>query len=168
MRPKSFNSGYFFALPALLILLLFWFSLKNPLFNDPSSTVLEDIDGELLGARIAGDGQWRFPPIDSVPEKYKTCLLGFEDRYFYYHRGVNPLSIFRALIQNFRAGEIVSGGSTISMQVIRLSRNKTNYPFWDWRLWIGDWRLSCELSLNLTREERACSHLACDSDITMQ
>jgi len=106
----------------LFILLLYWFSLPDNLFNDPYSTVLEDRMGELLGARIADDGQWRFPSIDTVPQKYKQCLIHFEDRYYYYHRGINPLALTRALFQNLRAGKIISGGSTISMQVIRMSR----------------------------------------------
>ncbi|MFC2116746.1 penicillin-binding protein 1C [Bacteroidota bacterium] len=107
---------------AVLIFLLFLLSLPEPFFNDPYSTVLEDRDGVLLGARIADDGQWRFPLLDTVPQKYKQCLIQFEDRYFYYHRGVNPFSLVRALRQNLKAGYIVSGGSTLSMQVIRLSR----------------------------------------------
>ncbi len=106
----------------LAILLAFWFSLPDSLFGDPFSTVLEDRRGELLGARIADDGQWRFPPADSIPYKYRQCLIQYEDRYFYHHPGVNPLSLIRALLQNAKAGEVISGGSTISMQVIRLSR----------------------------------------------
>ena len=101
---------------------LFWFSLPRPLFDDPYSSVLLDRNGELLGARIADDGQWRFPPVDSLPEKYKNAAILYEDRFFYSHPGVNPLSIFRALLQNLEKGEIVSGGSTLTMQVIRLAR----------------------------------------------
>jgi penicillin-binding protein 1C len=101
---------------------LFWLCLPRPLFDDPYSTVLLDRYGELLGARIADDGQWRFPPVDSLPEKYKKAAILYEDRFFYYHPGVNPLSLFRALLQNLKKGEIVSGGSTLTMQVIRLAR----------------------------------------------
>ncbi len=93
-----------------------------PRFNAPLSTVVEASDGSLLGARIADDGQWRFPSSDQVPEKFEKALLTFEDRYFYYHPGINPVSIFRAFKDNLKAGEIVSGGSTITMQVARLSR----------------------------------------------
>jgi penicillin-binding protein 1C len=101
-----------------------------PRFKAPLSTVLEARDGSLLGARIADDGQWRFPPTDSVPYKFEKALLSFEDNYFYYHPGVNPVSIIRALIINIRAGKVVSGGSTLTMQVARLSRgNRTrSYP----------------------------------------
>ena len=98
--------------------------LLSPLpgFRAPLSTVVEARDGSLLGARIADDGQWRFPGLDHVPEKFEKSLLTFEDRYFYYHPGINPVSIVRALISNIKAGEIVSGGSTITMQVSRISR----------------------------------------------
>lgn len=101
---------------------VYWFCLPRQLFDDPLSTVLEDKNGQLLGAKIASDGQWRFPPADQVPLKFEKCILHFEDRYFYYHPGFNPASLARALVQNLRSGEIVSGGSTITMQVIRLSR----------------------------------------------
>ena len=93
-----------------------------PAFRVPFSTVVEARDGSLLGARIADDGQWRFPGFEKVPEKFEKSLLTFEDRYFYWHPGINPVSIVRAFISNIKAGEIVSGGSTITMQVARISR----------------------------------------------
>lgn len=86
------------------------------------STVLEAEDGSLLGARIARDGQWRFPLSDSIPLKFEQALLLFEDEHFYAHPGINPFSILRALQQNIRAGKVVSGGSTLSMQLIRMAR----------------------------------------------
>lgn len=105
-----------------IILALYWYCLPSPLFKDPCSTVILDHHGELLGSGIANDGQWRFPESDNVPDKYKKALLFYEDKYFYRHPGVNPLSLLKALGRNLKAGKIVSGGSTISMQVIRLSR----------------------------------------------
>jgi len=101
---------------------IFWFLLPDPLFDDPLSTVIYDRNGELMGARIAGDQQWRFPPPDSLPRKYEQALLLYEDRYFYLHPGINPGSMVRAMVQNIRQGEVVSGGSTITMQLIRMSR----------------------------------------------
>jgi penicillin-binding protein 1C len=91
-------------------------------FRVPFSTTVEARDGSLLGARVADDGQWRFPGIDKVPEKFEKSLLTFEDRYFYLHPGINPVSVGRAMISNLKAGKIVSGGSTITMQVARISR----------------------------------------------
>lgn len=114
----------------VFVFLLVWylFSLPATLFDPPYSTLVSDRNGELMGGRIASDGQWRFPPADSVPGKYETCLIQFEDRYFRYHPGVNLLSLGRAMIQNVKAGRVVSGGSTITMQTIRLMRqNKRTY-----------------------------------------
>jgi len=78
----------------------------------------------LLGASIAPDGQWRFPEGNNIPDKFKTAIVLFEDKRFYSHPGVDVRSLIRATQQNLKAGKIVSGGSTLSMQVIRLSRNK--------------------------------------------
>ena len=110
---------------------LLWLLWPQRLFRDvPYSTVVESAEGELLGARIADDGQWRFPPAVSgaepgaVPDKFATALIQFEDRRFKWHLGVDPLAIGRAAVDNMRSGHTVSGGSTITMQVIRLSRGK--------------------------------------------
>ena len=117
------NIRYVICCTASWVLLLWFFCLPKDLFDGVSySTVVEDCDGRLLGARIADDGQWRFPACDSLPEKFETALIEFEDRRFYQHGGVSLRSLSRALFQNIRNGRIVSGGSTLSMQVIRLSR----------------------------------------------
>ena len=88
------------------------------------STVVESAEGELLGARIASDGQWRFPPSTEVPERFATALVQFEDKRFWWHPGIDLLAIGRAFKDNIKEGHTVSGGSTITMQVIRLSRGK--------------------------------------------
>jgi len=106
----------------LVCLILYDICLPEKLFNDPVSTVLFDRYGILLGAKIAEDGQWRFPEAEKVPYKLETSIIAFEDRYFYRHPGFNPLSMVRALFQNMKAKQIVRGGSTITMQVIRLAR----------------------------------------------
>ena len=107
-----------------ILLIAYIFCLPRNLFDISYSTVVTDRKGELLGARIATDEQWRFPACDTVPEKFNICILQFEDQYFRWHWGVNPLAIGRAFVQNTKEKRIVSGGSTITMQVIRLSRNK--------------------------------------------
>ena len=114
----------------ILCILAFWvtgyiFCLPRHLFHVPYSTVVTDRNEELLGARIASDGQWRFPPRNTTPEKIKECLITFEDKHFYHHWGVNPLSIGRAFYQNVKNKRIVSGGSTLTMQTIRLARNES-------------------------------------------
>ncbi|MCO5949282.1 penicillin-binding protein 1C [Mucilaginibacter flavidus] len=106
---------------------MFWFSLPKPLFNSPTSYVIDDADGQLLGASIATDGQWRFPPNANVPEKFKQCIIAFEDKRFMHHPGFDALAMGRAIKQNFRSKKVTSGGSTITMQVIRLAtKHKRN------------------------------------------
>jgi len=108
----------------IVILLIFYvFCLPSKLFTKPTSTVITSSNNELLGALIAEDGQWRFPHKDTVPEKFKICLIQFEDEHFYMHPGFNPISILKALKQNLQAGSVKRGGSTITQQVIRLSRD---------------------------------------------
>ena len=110
---------------------IFYWCFPNQLFNDPYSTILNDDEGNLLSAKIAADGQWRFPEIDSVPKPLEDCILYFEDEYFYAHPGVNPVSIFRAIAQNISSGKTISGGSTITMQVIRMSRKNPSRTYWE-------------------------------------
>lgn len=107
----------------LFILVIFYvFCLPKQLFKDPTATVITSFNDELLGAQIAKDGQWRFPHNDSIPEKFKTCIVQFEDEYFYKHPGFNPVSIYKALRDNLKSGAVKRGGSTLTQQVIRLSR----------------------------------------------
>ncbi len=105
-----------------ILLIWYYFSLPKPLFDDPTATVIETKKGILLGAKIATDGQWRFPETDSIPAKFKQCIIAFEDQQFYYHPGFNPVAMVKAISKNIRAGKVVRGGSTITQQVIRLAR----------------------------------------------
>ena len=124
LPPKPYQLGILILVISPL-LLLFWFSLPITLFKKPLSSILLDQQGKLLGAHIATDQQWRFPTIKTVPKKFITCLIQFEDKRFYQHPGVDPLAIARALKLNLQQGRVVSGGSTLTMQVVRLSREKT-------------------------------------------
>jgi penicillin-binding protein 1C len=122
MISKKNYKNIFFSLLSVTAFVWFLNILPDPLFQETYSTVVNDRHGKLLSARIAGDDQWRFPVSDSLPQKFIDCILVFEDQYFYQHPGINPLSLFRALYQNIKAGRIVSGGSTISMQCMRMAR----------------------------------------------
>ena len=73
-----------------------------------------------MSAKIASDGQWRFPASEKLPYKIEKSILTFEDEYFYWHPGFNPMSIAKAVYDNIKSGKIKRGGSTISMQTIRL------------------------------------------------
>lgn len=105
-----------------ILAIWFYFCLPSPLFQDSYSTVLNDKDGNLIGAKIAKDGQWRFPLIQSIPTNFENAIITFEDKRFRSHLGVDILAIGRAFIQNIKARHVESGASTLSMQVIRLSR----------------------------------------------
>ena len=119
---KSNRRKKIIALAGLVFLIWYIFALPKPLFKDPVSTILLGADDQLLGAKIAQDGQWRFPGSDSIPEKFKQAIIHFEDKRFFKHPGVDVIAILRAVKQNWSAKKVVSGGSTLSMQTIRLSR----------------------------------------------
>ncbi|PID93388.1 MAG: penicillin-binding protein 1C [Bacteroidetes bacterium] len=134
-------------LAALLLFLLFLLFVPVVEFSDPFSMVLEGEEGVLLDAHIAKDGQWRFPPPEAIPPTFQMALLTFEDQYFYRHCGVNPLSLVQAFVANVRAGKVVRGGSTITMQVVRLARKGRSRTY-------GEKLLEILLALRL---EVACS-----------
>lgn len=114
-----------------VLLLAYYLSLPRVLFEEPYSTVIESSEGELLGAKIARDGQWRFPAQDSVPDKFKKCIVYFEDRHFYSHPGFNPVAMVNAIRQNTAAGKVVRGGSTLTQQVVRLSRKGKSRTYFE-------------------------------------
>ncbi|TMJ01070.1 MAG: penicillin-binding protein 1C [Alphaproteobacteria bacterium] len=85
------------------------------------STVVIDRNGQLLRPYATADGRWRLPAtVTDVDPRYLDLLIAYEDKRFYSHRGVDPLAVMRAASQLVTHGRIVSGGSTITMQVARL------------------------------------------------
>ena len=88
--------------------------------NDRSTLVM-DKDGRLLTPFTAADGIWRLPAsADAVDPRYLAMLVAFEDKRFATHPGVDPLAVVRAIGQWARAGHVVSGASTLTMQTVRL------------------------------------------------
>lgn len=97
------------------------YPLALPSHAGSFARVVVDRDGRPLRAFADASGIWRYEvKREQVADNYLTALLNYEDRWFYYHPGVNPFSMLRALGQNLWAGHIVSGGSTLTMQVARL------------------------------------------------
>lgn len=135
---------------ALLLLVLYYFCLPKTLFSTPYATVIESAEGELLGARIAADGQWRFPAQDSVPYKFRQCIVYFEDQYFYSHPGFNPAAMVKAIRQNYNAGKVVRGGSTLTQQVIRLSREGKERSYFEK---LAELILATRLEFRYTKDE---------------
>jgi penicillin-binding protein 1C len=106
----------------ICLVLSFLFPLPPP---KPYSLLIEDRNGEFLQAFLAQDGIWRLRTSPAeIPAKLKKILIEREDRWFYYHPGINPVSIVRALILNLRRGKTVVGASTITMQIARMLEPK--------------------------------------------
>jgi penicillin-binding protein 1C len=124
------KTGWSLLILFLLAFYIFWNCLPDSLFITPTSTVLTDRNGNLMGALIAGDGQWRFPYKKNISEKFSKAIVQFEDKRFYNHPGVDVLALARATYQHLSSAKIKSGGSTLSMQVIRLSRKGKPRTVW--------------------------------------
>jgi len=122
LKKYRFIIIFLFALLLLYVLI----PLPGELFDNDHSTVVTDDKGRILRAFLNNSEQWHFPPDPSLklPDKLIRSVVNFEDRYFYYHPGVNPVSLVRAFAGNLISGKIRSGASTISMQVIRLALKK--------------------------------------------
>lgn len=85
------------------------------------STVVLDRSGTLLRPFATADGRWRLPvTAEAVDPRYRAMLLAYEDRRFAAHPGIDPAAVLRAAGQWLTRGRIVSGASTLSMQVARL------------------------------------------------
>lgn len=109
----------------LLPLLLLLFLLLNFLFPLPAlkdfSPVIRDNKGQLVHAFLTKDDKWRmYMKEEELSPLLKSTLIRKEDRHFYYHPGVNPIALVRAVIQNIFSGKRVSGASTITMQVAKM------------------------------------------------
>ncbi len=124
MPARSMRAG----LALLALALLLWFGADRwvattdvpPLALETSVEVLA-ASGQLLRAFTVADGRWRLAlASERVDPGYLAMLIGYEDRRFFEHRGVDPLALARALWQAVSSGRRVSGGSTLTMQVARL------------------------------------------------
>ena len=106
----------------LVLLLVLDLAFPPPLPGaDGTATVVTAADGTPLRAFADRDGIWRYPAtVESVSPLYLDALLTYEDRWFRRHPGINPVAMARAGWQWLRSGRIVSGGSTLSMQVARI------------------------------------------------
>lgn len=116
-----------------LLLLDLCFPPQLPRVRDTSTLVVAR-DGTPLRAFADAEGVWRYPATpESVSPLYLDALLNYEDRWFWRHPGVNPVALLRAGGQMIRSGEVVSGGSTLTMQVVRILDSKqtahTRTPF---------------------------------------
>ncbi len=141
----------------LLVIALLWVADRIwplPLPQDDLARVVLAEDGTPLWRFADADGVWRYPvQAREVSPYYLEALLTYEDRWFYQHPGVNPLALVRAMWQNLSGARVVSGGSTLSMQVARLldphSRTVHGKLRQLWRTAQLEWHLSKEQILTL-------------------
>ncbi len=132
-----------FSIVVLFVTANWCFPLPKARLHLPASPIVLDRNGEWLRAFLATDGMWRMPEVvtdssqdspyvnvthenakKSVSPLLHQAMLTSEDRWFYYHWGINPISIATALYDNLTAGKVVRGGSTITMQLARLMEPK--------------------------------------------
>ena len=142
---------------AVLVISLLWLADRIwplPLPKDDLARVVLAEDGTPLWRFADANGVWRYPiNTDQVSPYYLQALLTYEDRWFYSHPGVNPLALARAAWQNLSDARVVSGGSTLSMQVARLldphSRTLPGKTRQLWRTLQLEWHLSKEQILGI-------------------
>ena len=107
-----------------IIILAAWAADKLwplPLQEVNPARVVVAQDGTPLWRFADADGIWRYPvTIEDVSPRYLEALINYEDRWFWKHPGVNPFSVARAAWQDLTSGRVISGGSTLTMQVARL------------------------------------------------
>ncbi|MFZ9889113.1 MAG: transglycosylase domain-containing protein, partial [Myxococcota bacterium] len=85
------------------------------------SMVVEYRDGVPAHVFLAEDERWRIEArVDEIDDAYLLSLLAFEDKRFYHHVGVDPIAILRAFVDNLTSGRVVSGASTLTMQLVRV------------------------------------------------
>ena len=130
------------------------FTLPSPIVPSLHSTAAFDRNGDLLGASAGGDGQWRFPRGDSVPERFRKAILAAEDRRFRWHPGVDPVAVVRALRHNLSSPAGRQGASTITMQLARLSRKARGATTErGWRAKLLETWLALRMELALSKDE---------------
>ena len=101
------------------------FPFPSELLHRPNSVFVYSSEGRLLTAFTSRDRFWRKPvKLDEISPKLIKSVIVTEDRHFYWHPGVNPVSLVKAAIANIRAGHTVRGGSTITMQIARMIEPK--------------------------------------------
>ncbi len=111
-----------------LIIIIFWVIFLLPLpkkLNKDYSVVIKYDDNSIMRIYKTSDDSFRiYTKLEEIDQRLIASVLCYEDKYFYYHPGVNPFSLMRALYQNIKARKIVAGGSTLSMQLARIIEPK--------------------------------------------
>ncbi|HOZ49614.1 MAG TPA: penicillin-binding protein 1C [Candidatus Hydrogenedentes bacterium] len=123
MKTKRAIAVVLVAAAAATAVLVLWPMDPRPYLDVKESGEIEDCQGRLLHAFLNGDDQWCFPrPLDAISPYLIHATLAAEDARFYVHPGMDPVSVARAVAQNVRGRAVVSGASTLTMQVAKRGR----------------------------------------------
>lgn len=122
------------ALISILSIILLWALLPIPNDKPAFSKQLYSEENELISAIVSSDQQWCFPLDEAIPDHLKACIILYEDEYIHFHPGINPISIVKSMITNYKAGRTVRGASTLTMQVMRM-KNKNAVRSWSNKIW---------------------------------
>ena len=137
-KPGNKKAGrglIFFKKTAIAVIsCLLLFVLLNLFFPLPAlpsySTIITDNKGQVIHAFLTKDEQWRMKTeLDEISPLLKKTIVEKEDKYFYYHPGINPVAMTRAFINNVFTGKRTSGASTVTMQVARMLQPKKRTVF---------------------------------------
>jgi len=122
-----------------------------PSLTAETSAEVMDRNGTLLRAYTVADGRWRLrTTLDGVDATYVKMLIAYEDKRFYSHAGVDPVAMLRAVYQALTQGKIVSGGSTLTMQIARLLEDGTTGK---WAGKLRQIRVALALERQLSKDE---------------
>ncbi len=117
--------GVLLSLLIIFELAIYLIPLPWEAIHRSSSTLVFDRNAKILRAFTSDDDMWRIrTSLEQVSPILRRYLVFYEDRWFYYHPGFNPIALTRALVQNLRSGKIISGGSTLTMQIARMIEPK--------------------------------------------
>ncbi len=124
LKPVRWRHRYLLVMLPLILCLGAWLADRLwplPLSQANPARVVVAADGAPLWRFADENGIWRYPvTLNDVSPRYLEALINYEDRWFWDHPGINPLSILRAAWQDLLNGKVISGGSTLTMQVARL------------------------------------------------
>ena len=133
MRNKLYYINYAVILIGVILIftsIILKITAKPILENTSFSTAFYDNESRLLRLTLANDGIYRlYVPLEKVSPYLQEATLLYEDKYFYYHFGINPFAVFRAVYSVFKSSNRPLGASTITMQLARLKYNINSKTF---------------------------------------
>ncbi len=130
LKKKLLQTSYSIMLLVIFLILIWSIPFHKEKLIPPPSTIVLDRNGKMLRVFLSQQEMWQIPiSAEKISPILRKAVIGYEDKYFYWHTGINPIAIIRAAIANIKARRIVRGGSTLTMQVARMMEpKKRNIP----------------------------------------